>query len=94
MNTRADLQRWKTDMLLKQPVARHTDAKVQGVVLASFAIRPRADGMELLVVNKHGEEMMILLNPVQAAALRDGVTKCGTERNWLQSDGTVTVPKV
>lgn len=90
--TRADLQRWKTDMLLKRPVARHVEGKVQGVSLTAFDVRPSANGMHILVATGRGEEVMILLNPVLAAALRDGITKCGQEGNWLEDDGTIVVP--
>lgn len=91
--TRGDLQRWKTDMLLKRPVARHVEGKVQGVNLVSCDIRPSANGLHILAVNGHGEEMMILLNPVLAAALREGITQCGRDANWLNEDGTVRVPE-
>jgi len=90
--TRQELQRWKADMLLKRPTTRHVEDMVQGVNLVSFDIQAAGNGMNMLVVNSHGEEMMILLNPVLAAALRDGITKCGQEGNWLEEDGTPTVP--
>lgn len=90
--TRADLQRWKADMLLKRPVAPYVDGKVQGIDIVSLLARPSSNGMHVLINTSRGEEVRILLNPVVAAALRDGIFACGREAGWLKDDGKPTVP--
>jgi hypothetical protein len=91
--TRAELQRWKTDMLLKRPATRHKGGKVQGVVIASLDVKPSGNGMHVLINTSRDDEIMMLLNPVVAQALRDGITQFGIEEGWLQADGTLTIPE-
>lgn len=86
--TKADIQRWKTDMLLKRPTTRHTGDMRSGVQAVSFDIDASANGLRILVVNAHGEELPILMNPVLAAALRDGIFEIGQKSGWLAQDGT------
>ncbi|MGR3495407.1 hypothetical protein [Citreimonas sp.] len=90
--TRADMQRWKADLLLKRPVSQHTGGLVQGIQVVSLAVRPSANGAQLLIVNAHGEEAIMLLNPVLAAALSEGITKCGIEAGWMDEDGGAVTP--
>ena len=91
--TRDELRRWKTDMLLKRPATRHTGDRVTGIRLVSVAISPSANGLQMLIVNAHGEEAMMLLNPVLAAALREGILECGQAAGWLDPDGAGVVPR-
>lgn len=91
--TKADLQRWKLDMLLRAPPAPKTAGFVKGVNVVALRVCTSGNGIHLIVQDgTGGPPGIILLNPVVAAALRDGIAKCGSEGGWLEDDGTVTIP--
>lgn len=91
--TKADLQRWKVDMMLKRPPTRPQAGLVKGINLVSFDLQASANGAYILMVNAAGDPpMMMLLNPVVATALRDAVNIAGREGGWLNEDGTVVEP--
>lgn len=91
--TKAELAKWNADMLFKQPVTRPQEGLVPGVNALSFLIGASANGAYLLINDGHGDRPMpILINPVVAAALRDGLDHVGRTAGWLDNDGAVVVP--
>lgn len=90
--TRADLQRWKADMTLKRPLQPRPEGLVQGVNIVSFAAGPSGNGLWLQIADGHGEEHVILLNPVVAALLREQILESGLIGGWLDQDGQPTRP--
>lgn len=90
--TRADLQRWKTDMLLKRPTQPRPEGLVSGLSIVSFVAGASRNGLYIQVADGHGEEHVILLNPVVAALLREAILAGGIEGHWLENDGTPVVP--
>jgi hypothetical protein len=91
--TKADLQRWKLDMLLKAPPTPKVAGFVMGVNIVALKINPSANGIHLIVQDgAGGPPGIILLNPVVAAALRDGISENGRKAGWLEDDGSVAIP--
>lgn len=91
--TRADLRKWRADMLLKQPGPIPTPALVKGVNIVAFTLGTSRNGAFLRVVDgTGGPPVTMLLNPVVAAALRDGIIASGKDGGWLDKDGNPTEP--
>lgn|GEM_PF-3478196 len=91
--TEAELRRWRADMLLKQPAIEVMPGLLRGIDLVSFSLGTSAKGAYIRIVGAAGDpEIMMVLNPVVATALRDAITTSGREGGWLEEDGTVAEP--
>lgn len=91
--TKADLARWKADMMNKQPGPPPAPGFLRGVDVASFSPWPAPDGITLRMVSTTGgEPFLVHLNPVVAKALREAILIAGNEGNWLDSAGDPVEP--
>jgi hypothetical protein len=91
--TKADLAKWQTDMLMKQPAAFASPGLVAGVEIVSFNLGTSRNGAYIVAAfDGGGPHVTFLLNPVVAAALRLAIDASGAGGGWLDSQGQPVIP--
>lgn len=87
--TRDDQRRWMADQTLRQPGPLPDFRLISGVDVVALRTGASANGAYVRIVNSHGEIQTLLLNPIVAAALRDGLIEAGRDGGWFDADGAV-----